>query len=346
MTLSTDLVNKSVQAAVAAIEIYNKPNFSYREEAFALLMTNAWELMLKAKWALDHGESHECLYALVRNKQDQLVPKPNRCGNPQSLSLPELALKLAEDKHSGLQKGCYDNILALLEIRDNAAHFINKDLYLGRRVLEIGTASLRNYLSLSTEWFQIDLSAYNFFLMPLSFYHGFEAAEPVSRLIYPLQVQNLLSFIDALEEANDDDNATQHVTMRIETKFVRSKDSTAVAFRYTNDPDAPAVIVREEEFLKNYPLTYRDLTDALKRRYSNFVENTDYHNLRKQFQQERKYSIERILNPHNPRSSRQRFFNSNIIQEFDKRYQRRSKAIAEKNPPTASLIPNVETSGE
>ena len=56
MPLSTDLSSKSVQAAIAAIEVYNKPNFSYREEAFALLMSNAWELLLKAKWLLDHRE--------------------------------------------------------------------------------------------------------------------------------------------------------------------------------------------------------------------------------------------------------------------------------------------------
>ena len=53
MPLSADLAAKSVQAAVAAIEIYNKPSFTYREEAFSLLMTNAWELLLKAKWLAD-----------------------------------------------------------------------------------------------------------------------------------------------------------------------------------------------------------------------------------------------------------------------------------------------------
>ncbi|SFU33553.1 hypothetical protein SAMN05216417_101322 [Nitrosospira multiformis] len=62
--LSAELVDKSVQAAVAAIEVYNKPNFSYREEAFALLMSNAWEILLKAKWVFDHAEAIESLYEL------------------------------------------------------------------------------------------------------------------------------------------------------------------------------------------------------------------------------------------------------------------------------------------
>jgi hypothetical protein len=63
----------------------------------------------------------------------------------------------------------------------------------------------------------------------------------------------------------------------------------------------------------------------VKRRYENFLENEEYHVLRKRFQQERKYSIERVLNPSNPKSSRQRFFNPNILQEFDKHYKRRTK---------------------
>ncbi len=162
MSLSTELAGKSVQAAVAAIEVYNKPNFSYREEAFSLLMVNGWELVLKAKWVLDHGEAIESLYELVDDGSRNKIPKTNRSGNPLSYGASYLSAKFLEDNNSGLEKACHDNILALIEIRDNAAHFLNKDLYIGRRVLEIGTASLRNYLFLATEWFQLDLSNYNF----------------------------------------------------------------------------------------------------------------------------------------------------------------------------------------
>lgn len=148
MSISSDLATKSVHAAVAAIEIYNKPNFLYREESFSLLMTNAWELLLKAKWILDHEDAVESMYELVDDGVGNKVPKTNRSGNPLSHSATYLAAKLLEDENSGLEKGCHDNIVALIEIRDSAAHFLNKDLYIGRRVLEIGTASLRNYLLL------------------------------------------------------------------------------------------------------------------------------------------------------------------------------------------------------
>lgn len=324
MLLSKEISNKSVQAAISAIEIYNKPNFSYREEAFALLMTNAWELLLKAKWLLDHDEAEDSLYVLVDDGKGGKTPKSNRSGNPISHGLTFISSKLVEDENSGIERGCHDNILALVEVRDNAAHLLNKDLYLGRRVLEIGTASLRNYLHLATEWFQLDLSAYNFFLMPLSFYHGFEAAEPVTRATYPDQVRKLLEYLDGLAKMDDEREGTQHVAMCIETKFIRTKDASSVAFRWTNNPKAPSVSIREEDFLRNL-FTYDQLTDAIKRRYSDFLANDKYHRIRKEFEKEKKHCIERLLNPRNPKSSKQRFYNPSIIREFDKHYTIRSK---------------------
>jgi hypothetical protein len=62
MPLSHDLAQKSVQAAIAAIEIYNKPDFHFREEAFSVLMTNSWELLLKAKWLADHSDDVTSLH--------------------------------------------------------------------------------------------------------------------------------------------------------------------------------------------------------------------------------------------------------------------------------------------
>lgn len=325
MPLSVELAHKSVQAAISAIEIYNKPNFTYREEAFALLMTNAWELLLKSKWVADRQERAECLYVLVDDGRGAKVPKVNRSGNPLSVGLSYLAGKLKEDSNSGFEHACHDNILALIEIRDNAAHLLNKDLYIGRRVLEIGTASLRNYLNLATEWFQLDLSTYNFFLMPLSFYHGFEAAEPATRAVYPEQVRRLLDYLDRLERSEEQNEGRQHVTLRVETKFVRAKDAAALAFRWTDDPSAPSIALREEDFLKSYPLTYKQLTDTLKRRYSDFLANDKYHKARQECEKERKYCIRRLLDPNNPQSSGQRFYSANILQEFDKHYTTRKK---------------------
>ena len=49
MTTTTErLINKSTEAFILGLEIYNKPTIKYRAEGFAFFICNAWELMLKA----------------------------------------------------------------------------------------------------------------------------------------------------------------------------------------------------------------------------------------------------------------------------------------------------------
>lgn len=325
MPISADLAAKSVQAAVAAIEIYNKPSFSYREEAFSLLMTNAWELLLKAKSLAENGEAVESLYGMVKDKSGEQRPKQNRSGNPISVGLTYLAAAMVTDTRFGLEKAAQENLLALVEIRDNAAHLINKDPYIARRVQEIGTASLRNYLLLASEWFKLDLSQYNFFLMPISFFHGFEVAEPATRADYPLQIQRLLTYLDARVAADTGDAGDQRVALHIETKLVRGKSTAAVEFRYTEDPNAPAIVFMQEDILKNFPYSYDLLTAALDGRYSDFVMNAKYHKIRRALESGRKFCFPHPLNPTKPQGACQRFYNANIFQEFDKYYTRRKK---------------------
>ncbi len=47
--LSTRLVDKSIEAFIMGLEIYNKPTIKYRIEGFSFFICNAWELMLKAE---------------------------------------------------------------------------------------------------------------------------------------------------------------------------------------------------------------------------------------------------------------------------------------------------------
>jgi len=46
---SKRLVEKSIEAFIMGLEIYNKPTIKYRIEGFSFFIVNAWELMLKAE---------------------------------------------------------------------------------------------------------------------------------------------------------------------------------------------------------------------------------------------------------------------------------------------------------
>ena len=54
--LVTKLLEKSQEAFIMALEIYNKPTLKYRVEGFSFFICNAWELLLKA-YLISKGES-------------------------------------------------------------------------------------------------------------------------------------------------------------------------------------------------------------------------------------------------------------------------------------------------
>ena len=62
-TLSSQFIDKSVSAALSAIETTIKPNFAYREESFVILIINAWELLLKGKMLADNKDNPESIFA-------------------------------------------------------------------------------------------------------------------------------------------------------------------------------------------------------------------------------------------------------------------------------------------
>ena len=49
VSVTEKLIEKSKEAFLMAIEIYNKPSIKYRVEGFSFFICNAWELMLKSK---------------------------------------------------------------------------------------------------------------------------------------------------------------------------------------------------------------------------------------------------------------------------------------------------------
>nr|WP_292276877.1 DUF3644 domain-containing protein [Marinobacter sp.] len=78
---------------LSAIEIYNKPDFNYREEIFSVLCINAWELLFKAKVLQLARNQITSLYVWehrqlkLGGKSKKKYIKNNRAGNPMSVSL-------------------------------------------------------------------------------------------------------------------------------------------------------------------------------------------------------------------------------------------------------------------
>jgi hypothetical protein len=322
LSRSARLLQNSEAALISAIEIYNKPTFAYREETFTILALNAWELLVKAKLLSVNNNDSRCLYVYFSPKtkagkpSKKLQVKRNRSKNVMTMGL-EACIVALEKKGTSVPPAVKKNLEALIEIRDNAVHYLNASPLLAKQVLEIGTANLRNFMELGKLWLDLDLSSYSLYLMPV----GFLPPTAAAGIVVSNDERNLVNYLAGLMTDADDNRVSDyHISLDVNISFKRTSAADATAVIISNAPDALAVTVSEEDIRKQFPWEYSDLKDRLRARYSNFKENDKYHKLRKQFAADPRYMKTRYLDPGNPKSSRKDFYNPNIVQEFDRHY--------------------------
>jgi hypothetical protein len=329
LSRSARLLKNAEAALISAIEIYNKPSFAYREETFAILALNAWELMLKAK-LLDINENKlRCLHIYVRRElapgqlSKKQYAKRNRTGNKMTIGIEACIVRLEEQKVV-VPEAVKKNLTALVEVRDNAVHFINASTRLSKQVLEIGTACLRNFIELGKQWMGLDLSSYSLYLMPIGFLPSGEAATALTLSGDEQKVVNYLASL--MREGNEGDEQDYHVSLDVNISFKRTSAAAANAIIVTNDPNDPNAVhvnISEEDIRRQYPWDYAMLTDKLKNRYIDFKTNSKFHELRKRLAANPQYKKTRYLDPANTSGSRKHFYSSNILAGFDKAYTRK-----------------------
>jgi hypothetical protein len=191
---------------------------------------NAWELLLKAKIVYDNNDAFEAIQAT-----DHLgSPRRGRSGNLMTIDISHCLAILA--RHNQLSRNARTNLEMLMEVRDNAIHYLTKDRDFRQKVQEIGVASLKNYVTAIHAWFNTDLSAYNFYLMPMPFFRTDDAAAAAVQG-KEQELQNLLSYFQAMEGAGLDQREDMYaITLQLAPQFVRVPAARAPE---NTDEDAP-----------------------------------------------------------------------------------------------------------
>ena len=319
---SRELLDRAIAATVAAVEIYNKPDFPYRAESFCILTINGWELLFKAKRLREGNNKMRSLFVMEpRRKIDGSESKlrkikRTRSGNPLTHGIEYLGRKLVEQKQ--LEQAAMDNINALIEIRNSSVHFYNQsEMEFAIRLQEIGAASLINFALAAKKWFSRDLGEFNFYLMPLSFVRPPRRADAV---MLRKEEKNFLDYLSRLENQANTTDSEYVVTIKIEVRLSRSKSGDAIEVQPTRNPDATEIRMTEEQMRERYPWDYGKLTEECKKRYPDFKCDQKYHDIKKSLLGNEKFCYIRRLDPDNPKSSRKTFYDPNILQEFDKHY--------------------------
>jgi len=107
-------------------------------------------------------------------------------------------------------------------------------------------------------------------------------------------------------------------------KIVVYDTKTSSEVRLSDDPNAPAARLEEKELVELYPFDYHELTNMLRKRYSDFGENNKFYEIKKLLEYDNKYCYIRFLNPRNKKGSMKRLYSMNIVKEFDKHYTLRN----------------------
>ena len=323
---TSELLDRSIAAMSAAIEIYNKPSFPHRLEAFTILAISGWELLLKSRWLILADRDVKSLYVYERRKNKdgstskKRYLKRTRSGAPLTHSIEYILRQLTSRNELPVEVRL--NVEALVELRNSAVHYYSPSEQFRIRAYELAAACVKNYSASAEEWFGADLTELDIHLMPLAFLDSPMTSQAVNPRSSELKFLQYLAGID-VDDA--DPNSRFSVTVNVDLQFTKSKAGNALRVHTTNDPSAPKVFLTEEEIGKQYPWEYKELTSRCQRRYSDFKANQKYHDLRRNLQEDRRYAYVRELNPGHPSSGTKPFFSGNIFSECDKHYTRRKR---------------------
>jgi len=264
------LLDKAMDSMLSAIEIYNKPNFNYREETFAVLAINAWELLLKAYILRENRYNLRSIYVLEPSikkdgtKSKRKIPKLNRCKNPMSISILE-AISILESQKK-LPKKLKDNLDSLIVLRDNAIHFVSLKS-ISRQIQELGFACVKNFIGVIKCWnLDLDISSYNLYLMPLAYVD--------EKLTVPSVItaenESYLAFVKHLLETDDGGESDFDIAISIDLKKGNTFDSVGVHY----DADGVKVELTEENIKSKFPWSYKEMTARCRTRYSDFKQDS------------------------------------------------------------------------
>ena len=254
---------------MAAIEIYNKPMFQYRDECTVILLLNAWELLLKA--------------ILSKNKKSVFYPK-KRNQPYRTLSWQD-ALSRAEDyfpstiPHLPIQR----NLELLGTYRDNSVHFYNaKDF--GVVLYALAQTSIVNFRDLLQNSFGINLAdQINWQLLPIGIRPPVDIVSYISgksnaktKTAVRQFLSELAKIVEELKAANQDTERLLSIfDVKLESIKKIGEADVVVAVEKDSTQEGPLAIVRKQDPNNSHPLRQKEILKRIKtlhgKRFTGYV---------------------------------------------------------------------------
>lgn len=124
--------------------------------------------------------------------------------------------------------------------------------------------------------------------------------------------------------------------------LVVPQDSTTFplsSVKVVDDPTAPAVRLKEEEILENYPLSFKELMVELRTRYEDFMDDNRFKQIKVELRENSTFAFKRLNNPKKPNGAVTYFYSHSVLDEFDKHYKRISVTVEKSSVSTDDTSP-------
>ncbi|MEE6710989.1 DUF3644 domain-containing protein [Pediococcus acidilactici] len=237
--LSKRLVNKSVEAFVMGIEIYNKPTIHYRIEGFSFFIINAWELMLKAE-------------LLNRNESIYFKDDPDR-----TLSVNNVVNKIYTDKNTRIRI----NLEKIIDLRNISTHYITEDYEI--KYAPLFQACVLNFIKELKKFHGIDITDY----IPQNFLTLSASYSPLTneqiKLKYSPEIAEKLikqsNEVDVLTKEYDSDKFAINIKQNL--YITKKRDKADFEVKINNSSENEVAIVKD----------YKDPSDTHKYSYKTVI---------------------------------------------------------------------------
>ncbi len=275
------LVEKSQEAFIVGIELYNKPTIHYRVEGFSFFICNAWELMLKAY--------------LLREKGEQAIyydDKPNR-----TITLDNCIKMVFTNNKDPLRR----NLEKIVELRNTSTHFVTEEYE--QIYVPLFQANVFNYINTMLKFFEVDITdklGNNFLTLSVKM-NDFNEESILAR--YPRQMATHI--INALSQVGKEilkeDNVNYAIHIKHDYYITRDAKSATARFVFAKDAEHAAFILKEWHDMQNEcPYTMNNCLELINQRI-------------------KKQKIN-FINPATPHEDKRHTFNSWCFGLFEKFY--------------------------
>ena len=240
------LIQKSEEAFLLAVELYNRPTIRYHVEGCSFFLCNAWELMLKAYMIKKDGE--QSIY--YKNSPDRTI------------SLNNCIASVFSNENAPLRI----NLEKILDLRNTSTHFVTDEyeLFYG----PLFQVCVKNYEEKMHEFHGIEISD----LIPesylvLSVKRDIIDPEKIRAKYSPEVAEKLLTMNNSVAFAGGDGSAKY--SGFYETNFVITKNPKKADLAIRIDKDSPtgvAVVKEIQNVQDKYPFTAKTAIQEVNRR--------------------------------------------------------------------------------